>query len=290
MRRAVIVLLLAAAPAWAQEPPKPPAPAGGDAPRGSAPRAGEAPTAELKNVGGLFLAAESATAAALLFLPDLIPEPGGCRWCSPPGFDLALNGALRSRNPRRAATISHVFSGAVTPAISFAGVIVPALLPGERRVHALQDSVIILSSVVTNTAITAAVKSVAARRRPAFFFEREAETEFSGKDFEENASFFSGDTSIAFSAAASAATLAFLRGYKTAPLIAGAGGAAALAAGVYRVAADAHWPTDVLAGAAAGTLVGAAVPLLLHGRAPAAAPLSSSPGVSLVVPLAGFSW
>ena len=40
-----------------------------------------------------------------------------------------------------------------------------------------------------------------------------------------------------------------------------------LATAILRVAADMHWATDVLAGAAAGTLIGGGLPALLHPRA-----------------------
>ncbi|HET9554449.1 MAG TPA: hypothetical protein VFP50_15910 [Anaeromyxobacteraceae bacterium] len=44
--------------------------------------------------------------------------------------------------------------------------------------------------------------------------------------------------------------------------------AGAAATGWLRVAADRHWATDVLAGAAAGTTVGLVVPLLVLGPDP----------------------
>jgi membrane-associated phospholipid phosphatase len=53
-----------------------------------------------------------------------------------------------------------------------------------------------------------------------------------------------------------------MRGYESAPWILGLGLAGAATTGYLRVAADAHWATDVLAGAAFGAAVGVAVPLL----------------------------
>jgi PAP2 superfamily protein len=61
--------------------------------------------------------------------------------------------------------------------------------------------------------------------------------------------------------AVSQATEDTLRGDPAAPWAWGIGLGLAAAVGYLRVAGDAHWLTDVLAGAAAGTAFGVAVPL-----------------------------
>jgi membrane-associated phospholipid phosphatase len=83
---------------------------------------------------------------------------------------------------------------------------------------------------------------------------------------EANVSFFSGDTSAAFAAASAAATISFQRGYRSAPYVTGAGAVFAAATGLLRSAADVHWPSDVLVGAALGTGLGLGLPLILHPR------------------------
>ncbi len=45
----------------------------------------------------------------------------------------------------------------------------------------------------------------------------------------------------------------------------------------FRMAADRHYLTDVLVGAAVGTAVGIGVPLAFHGRVPAEVTLSVGP-------------
>jgi len=57
-------------------------------------------------------------------------------------------------------------------------------------------------------------KISARRQRPSFHFGRASETEAAGHPDEEFVSFYSGDTTWAFSIAASASTLAFLRRYE----------------------------------------------------------------------------
>jgi membrane-associated phospholipid phosphatase len=81
-----------------------------------------------------------------------------------------------------------------------------------------------------------------------------------------NVSFYSGHTSLAFSLVTAAGTVSELRGYKHRWLIWAVGLPAAASVGLLRMGADKHYLTDVLVGAAAGSLFGVGVPLLLHGR------------------------
>jgi len=81
-----------------------------------------------------------------------------------------------------------------------------------------------------------------------------------------NLSFPSGHTALGFSLATAAGTVATLRGYRHAPYVWGAGMAVAAFTGYLRLAADKHYASDVLVGALVGSLVGWAVPYLLHRR------------------------
>jgi membrane-associated phospholipid phosphatase len=78
-------------------------------------------------------------------------------------------------------------------------------------------------------------------------------------------SFWSSHASVAFAAAAAGGTVARLRGYSGWPWVYGVGFAAAAATSYFRVAADQHWLSDVVAGAVVGTAVGIALPLLHRG-------------------------
>jgi membrane-associated phospholipid phosphatase len=85
-------------------------------------------------------------------------------------------------------------------------------------------------------------------------------------DPDDNLSFYSGHSALAFSIAAASGTVSTLRGYHSAPWVWAVGMTLASGVGYLRMAGDKHWLTDVLVGAAVGGGVGAAVPLLLHGR------------------------
>ena len=226
----------------------------------------------LRNTSSWFLAGEFVASIGIgFFIPDLVvppsPEERTCAnsWCETNGFDETLNQLFLARNPHAAGTISHVFTLGLTPAIGFAGVIVPASLAGKGG-YALRDSVIMVNAFVIATGFNSLAKVGASRQRPAFHYGREADTEAAGHPREEFLSFYSGDTTWAFTLASSASTLAFLRGYSSARWIALGSGVLALTGGVLRMSADMHWATDVLVGAVTGTAVGVGLPLLVHGR------------------------
>jgi membrane-associated phospholipid phosphatase len=172
------------------------------------------------------------------------------------------------------------------PVLALTGLILPA--HNDRELHrGLEDSWIVANTFLLTSALGDYTKHLVARERPAFHHHIEGQTEFSSYPKERNKSFFSLDTAWAFSIVSSAATLAHLRGYSSRNYIMLGGGALALGAGTLRIVGDAHWTTDVLAGAAVGTAIGIAIPVLLHGRrsteasSVAIAPLDRASGVSL---------
>lgn len=226
----------------------------------------------LQNTEPLFLTGEFLASVALgFFVPDLVlaplPDPLTCAdaWCTPPGIDVSLNKAFALREPKAAGTISHVFTVGLTPAAVFAGSILGAAEAGKAG-YALSDTVIILDAFLLSTGINSIAKVGARRQRPAFHYGREDRTEAAGHSGEEFVSFYSGDTTWAWTLAASGTTLAYLHGYEHARWVAIGSGSLALVGSFLRMAADMHWFTDVLVGAAVGTAVGAGLPLLLHRR------------------------
>jgi membrane-associated phospholipid phosphatase len=215
----------------------------------------------------LFLGAEFlASVAAWGAFRIAAGEPATqCGWCETNAFDRSMRRALLMEQSRPAGIASDVVSLGVSPALALAGVILPAFAHDQDH-HALQDSVILLNTFILTTGITEGTKTLADRQRPAFYYGRAGETVFSDNAAEQFLSFYSGHTARAFGFASSAATLAYLRGYWTAPYIAVGGGALALGTGLLRIAGDAHWASDVLVGAVAGGALGFAVPFLLHSR------------------------
>ena len=219
---------------------------------------------ELENTSWQFLLAETGVAAVSL-AALFIPSPETCHWCSSNGFDDGIRDALRASNPRTAGHVSHVFSFGAAPLVAVGGALLPAIQDRALR-RAGADLWILANTLAFDTGFNEVFKRSIGRQRPAFHYGVQEETEASGIPSEENRSFFSLDTSFAFSAAACGATLAYLHGYEIAPWILGGGATFATATGVLRIAADMHWATDVIVGAVAGTAIGVSVPLVLHRR------------------------
>jgi membrane-associated phospholipid phosphatase len=242
-------------------------PASSTAGRAQSEEIAERPLRALQNTGTGFLALETVGVVAIsaTYFIAAGDAPDACRWCNPTGFDESLRDALVFGKTSRTsvATVSHVFSVGVIPVAAFTALLVPALSE-QKGSYALHDAWIMINTVLLTSGVAGGTKKLAGRQRPAFYYGEQGYTEWSDNAAESNLSFFSADTAWAFSVAASASTLAFLRGNRLAPFIAGGGGALALGTGFLRVAADVHWTTDVLAGAVVGTGLGVAVPLLLH--------------------------
>ncbi|PTL81745.1 phosphatase PAP2 family protein [Vitiosangium sp. GDMCC 1.1324] len=143
-----------------------------------------------------------------------------------------------------------------------------------------EDALIITESLAFSTLVNTAVKYGSARMRPyayARYVAGENPSRLSAADL---SSFYSGHTSFAFSLVVTVGTLAELRGYPGRWLVWTVGLPLAALVGSLRMVSDKHYLTDVLVGSLAGSALGVAVPLVLHGRKP------SPEGVSLRVTMA----
>jgi len=251
----VVALLATWAPAALADPSSSPSPSG------------RAASDELRHTApsqlGLELAGSVVLSASLLLAAG--PPASRCGWCASDGFDETVRDALRSAHPRTAAALSHAFSVAAAPALAL-GALLPSAFMRRRPSHALEDGVIVLDAVILTFGVTHGTKRLLDRERPAVHHGVVAETEYARHPSEWNQSFFSSDTSLAFALGSSAATLAYLRGYRSAPWIVFAGSVIGLSTACLRVAADMHWATDVLTGAAVGTAIGFSLPYFVHGR------------------------
>jgi membrane-associated phospholipid phosphatase len=219
---------------------------------------------DLQNTSWQFLLGETGVAAVSL-LSFAIPAPDTCHWCESNGFDDAVRDALRASNPRTAGHVSHAFAFGAAPLLAAGGAVLPAIEDRKLK-RAGTDLWILANTLIFNTGFNEVFKRMVGRQRPAFHYGVQDETEASGIPSEANRSFYSLDTSFAFSAAACGTTLAYLHDYEIAPWILGGGATFATTAGVLRIAADMHWATDVIVGAVAGTAIGVSVPLALHRR------------------------
>jgi membrane-associated phospholipid phosphatase len=223
----------------------------------------------LERTSAKFLVFELVAAVLVFIALDALAgavagAPNVCRWCSQNAFDEGVRALIVRDDRLWAGVMTHRISLGFLPLVAILGTSIPALASARRRA-ALQDLVVILAVFIVATAVAGPVKTFASRERPGFV--HGMLTEGSGHDWERFASFFSGDTAWAFAFAAVGATLAHLRGYRHARLVAVLGALGAIAVGLLRIRADMHWATDVIMGALVGTVVGVSIPALLHRRA-----------------------
>jgi membrane-associated phospholipid phosphatase len=215
------------------------------------------------------------TLGAELAKPDLVPKT--CRWCDRAsdgrdtlnGLDAAARRALRWNDTRTAAQASNATGFLAAPSIAFV-----TLAASGARDHAESkvpvDVLVTVEAVAVGGVLNEIVKLAAARERPFVHALPDEEKPRAGHPSDDDLSFYSGHTSLAFGLAAASGTVASLRGYRLAPLVWASGLAIAALTGYLRVAADKHYLTDVLGGVLAGGAAGVLVPLLFHGRRPAA--------------------
>jgi len=185
-----------------------------------------------------------------------------CRICEPNAFDRWARDGLRWKDWHAAKVGSDVLLGAVPLGAAGALALSGWQAGGSRT--ALEDLVMVAEAVSVALLATEIAKLAAGRLRPY------AWADPGSADRDANLSFWSGHTAATFAAASAAGTVARLRGYRSWPWIVGLGLAGAAATGWLRIAADRHWTTDVLVGAAVGSAAGFGLPLLLHGRRDAA--------------------
>ena len=227
-------------------------------------------------VDGVVTGAFTATTVTLLLLKnDLAPLK--CKWCAPDALDGNLSKSVVWSNPKTANTISDAMQ-----------VVVPVGVMGFGLIQAyrLGDPTagwadVLLISEATSMAMFAnvIVKYVAGRARPYVW---QGNPGLYSPPSDANLSFFGGHATLAFAVVVSGGTLFLMQGVPGAPYVLGAGLAVAAFTAYLRMAADQHYLTDVLVGAAVGSLVGWAVPYLFHrpGRhgPPRAGDLVSAPG------------
>ena len=196
--------------------------------------------------------------------------PADCRWCAPGSVDSSVRDALRWNDSSSANLASNLGAYLFVPLTSLG--LLSLDTRSEGRLDELPgDALVIAEAVALNGALTQTVKFAAGRERP-FVHALPAERKpLTAHPADNNVSFYSSHTSFAFSLAVSTATVASMRHYRWARLIWGVGLVSAAAVGYLRIAADQHYFTDVLVGAAAGSAIGFAVPYGFHRGAGALA-------------------
>ncbi len=225
---------------------------------------------------------------------DLVPEK--CRWCyrAEDGADLLnpYDSSVRKRllwkHPETAATFSSVLGFFVEPAAMMG--LTALSSANDRAIARLPvDALLITEATVLAGDINQLAKFAFARERPFVHFLPRAPDvvrALTDSPSDDNLSFFSGHTTLAFAVATSAGTVNSLRAYRLAPVVWGAGLSMAVTVAYLRIAADKHYLSDVMTGAVVGSVVGIGVPLLFHSASSASTGTNppSASGQALAAP------
>ncbi len=218
-------------------------------------------------VGTWDIVATGGLTAAALVVQFAIPAPTVPKWTEENGFDNGIRDALRlsSEGGRQAAGLTSDILVFTLMAGPFLNAILVAGVEHERWDVGWRLMVLDAQAILLATTITLSLQKATARQRP---YVQECPTNPSLSECSGGGkyqSFPSGHTTAAFAAV----TLeCFHNGYLDTSHT-GWGSVqcpvtivAALGTGILRIAADKHWATDILVGAAVGGIVGYAVPTL----------------------------
>jgi membrane-associated phospholipid phosphatase len=222
--------------------------------------------------------AVTATGGAVWLASELYGKralaPLNCNWCDLDtsgayrlnGFDrFGLGAAWSNQNQATAAKISDMLAYVALPA-SMVGLDALVAHQDGALSRAPNDLLIMAEAVAMAGIVNQTVKFAVRRERPFVHALDPSQQALTGDPNDNNLSFYSGHTSMTFSLATAAGTVASLRGYKYAWVVWAVGMPMAAATGYLRMAADKHYLSDVLVGAVVGSAFGAGVPLLLHSR------------------------
>lgn len=204
--------------------------------------------------------------------PTLLTDPTGpwtCRWCDRDvsgadtlnGLDAGVRRHWRWSDREKAQGWSNATLAAsfVVPTAAFVGA------RGGFGDGLGNEMLLVLESSALTMALTEGTKYLFRRARPWACFGDPPAGEHLGSR-EGVMSFASGHASLSFALAVSTGSLASLRGDDGKEWVWVSGLTFAAATGYFRVAADRHYFTDILAGAAIGATVGWVVPRLIDRR------------------------
>ncbi|MEO8840387.1 MAG: phosphatase PAP2 family protein [Kofleriaceae bacterium] len=179
-----------------------------------------------------------------------------CRWCSPPAFDASVRNALVWGDPGRANLFSTLDAYVLAPVVGF-GLLIAADYDASWA-RLIDDTLPVAETIAISETITQIIKFSVARQRPYAHFG----TTTPGLD--DNTSFLSGHSVLGFSITASAGLICHWRGYWTEPYVWATGIALSLSTEYFRIGADKHYLSDVVAGGLLGIASGLLVPRLMR--------------------------
>ncbi len=181
--------------------------------------------------------------------------PDACRWCVPSGFDAGAREALVWRDPALAATLSDVVSKVAAP-LAAAGLV---LAVSDHRVDDLTS---VAEAAMYSQLAVQVFKYSFGRERPYAHYM----TGVYAPSSDDHLSFISGHSALAFSIATAVGMIAHRNHSRYEPAVWITGMAIATATAYLRIAADKHYATDVLGGAALGIAGGLVIPGGLSGE------------------------
>lgn len=211
---------------------------------------------------------------AELAKPDLAPN--GCTWCEDNGLDRGARNALRWNDTRTAAHVSDVMGFVIAPATS-AVTLAAAAANDDASKKTGVDLLLTLETATLAGALNEVAKFAFGRERPFVHALPPGEKPKTPHPSDNDLSFYSGHTASTFALAAGGGTIATLRGYRLAPLVWSSGAVIAATTGYLRIAADKHWLSDVLVGAAIGSGLGLVMPYLHRDSFERASPATTMP-------------
>jgi membrane-associated phospholipid phosphatase len=201
-------------------------------------------------LGVMFLVSET------LLKPTL--AAGECRWCSPPAFDASVRNALVWHDTNLANFLSTMDAYVLAPIVGF-GLLIAADSDASWS-RLIDDTLPVAETIAISESITQIIKFSVGRQRPyAHFGNPNAPV---GSD--DNTSFLSGHSVLGFSITASAGLICHWRGYWTEPYVWATGIALSLSTEYFRIGADKHYLSDVVAGGVLGIASGLLVPRLMR--------------------------
>ena len=200
---------------------------------------------------------------SLLFQVEINPNEttSHCRWCKPPGFDAKAREAVVSDDTKTAETAGNLGAFVVAP-VAALGLTSWAAAADGRSDEMWVNDLIIVEATTTTVALTQVVKPIFGRARPAVYYDAHDWRSFPKQEV--NGSFFSGHSSTSFALAVSSGTVASMRGYRLAPVVWGVGLPIAALTAYSRMAADAHYLSDVVVGSVVGAGIGFSMAYFMH--------------------------
>ena len=190
-------------------------------------------------------------------LKDYI-APDKCVWCQTNEMDETITDGLSWPTPSYAAKTADAVAFGAVPALAFGALALSSGLEGRIQNFGA-DALILAESLTISSLVNQFVKFGVGRARP--FTIRNNPNMYKDRA-DDNLSFYSGHTNLAFVLVVSAGTIAHLRNYDAEPYIWGFGIPIAFLVAYARIAAQKHYFSDVLIGAIVGSTIGFLVPWL----------------------------